>query len=108
MDSFSVRCLFRCRKKKFNKLEYLYEERITAWRAKDLDDALDQAIEEAKQYAAKHEFEYLGLAQGFWMFTAIEAHGVEVFSLMRESDLPAEDYLDAFFSTGHERQMKGD
>lgn len=37
------------------------------------------------------------------LFTA-PRDGAEVFSLMRDSDLEPDDYLDAFFSTGNERQ----
>lgn len=29
MDSFSVRCIFRCERRDDQKLDYLYEERIT-------------------------------------------------------------------------------
>lgn len=31
-------------------------------------------------------------------------HGVEVFSLMRDSDLASEDYISRFFDTGAEHQ----
>jgi len=30
-----------------------------------------------------------------------------VFSLLRDSDLPATEYLTTFFDTGHERQTTG-
>jgi len=64
------------------------------------------AIAEANSYATKHGFGYAGLAQSFWMFTEIEVNGVEVFSLMRESDLGAAEYIDTFFDNGHERQRE--
>jgi hypothetical protein len=32
------------------------------------------------------------------------AHGAEVFSLMRDSELAPDDYIDRFFDTGQERQ----
>jgi hypothetical protein len=38
------------------------------------------------------------------MFSAIDVSGVEVFSLLRESNLELEPYLDIFFSNGDERQ----
>lgn len=106
MPSFSIRCIFQCPKEQFNELKFLYEERITVWQANDLDEALDKGVAEAEKYAAENNLQYLGLAQGFWLFTEIEVHAVEVFSLMRESDLDAGDYLDAFFSTGNERQSR--
>ena len=65
-----------------------------------------EGIEEAKSYASQSLFKYLGLAQCFWMFTNIESDGVEVFSLLRESNLEAEQYLNAMFSTVNERQKK--
>lgn len=108
MNSYGVRCIFDCPKAEFNTLRFLYEERITVWNAIDIDAALDRAIEEAGRYADSNGFSYTGLAQAFWMFTQIDGDGVEVFSLMRESDLEVEEYLEAFFSNGNERQKTED
>ena len=51
-------------------------------------------------------FEALDLFQGYWLFDEIDLipQGSELFSLLRESNLDPEPYLDAFFDTGHERQ----
>jgi pentatricopeptide repeat protein len=43
------------------------------------------------------------LAQGYAMVDEPE-HAAEVFSLMRDSDLATDAYLDRFFDTGDERQ----
>jgi hypothetical protein len=104
MNSYGVRCIFKCPKASFNKLNYLYEERITLWTAEDADEALDKAVDEAEAYADMNGFTYSGLAQSFWMFSAIDVSGVEVFSLLRESNVELELYLDIFFSNGDERQ----
>jgi hypothetical protein len=104
MNSFGVRCIFKCPKASFNKLDHLYEERITVWKAADADEAIDKAIDEAEEYADRNGFTYAGLAQSFWMFTVIDVNGAEVFSLLRESNLEIEAYLDTFFSNGAERQ----
>ncbi|GAA5118868.1 hypothetical protein JIN84_22525 [Luteolibacter yonseiensis] len=104
MNSYSVRCIFEVPKEHSNKSAFLYEERITIWRAKDIDEAIDKAAEEAEIYADSNSLSYTGLAQAYWMFTKTDLDGVEVFSLMRESGLKTDDYLDAFFSTGNERQ----
>jgi hypothetical protein len=104
MNSYGVRCIFDCPKEEFNTLGYLYEERITVWKADDIDLALDRAIDEAKSYANTNRFTYSGLAQAFWMISPIDVDGVEVFSLLRESDLELDHYLSSFFSNGHERQ----
>jgi hypothetical protein len=105
MNSYSVRCIFEVPKEDFNTLEFLYEERITVWRAADIDEALDKAVKEAEDYSEAYSFTYTGLAQAYWMISKADLDGVEVFSLMRESDLSADEYLNAFFSTGNERQQ---
>jgi hypothetical protein len=94
---YAVRCLFRD--------DAVFEERITVWRADDFDDAIGQAVAEARQYAGDLGVEYLGLAQAFHVSVPELASGVEVFSLMRESDLTPEDYLSRFFDTGTELQQ---
>ena len=81
----------------------LYEERITVWRASDQDAAIELAEVEADEYTVGSDLKYLGLAQCFEL-TGPLANGSEVFSLMRDSNLAAESYLNRFFTAGHERQ----
>ncbi|WP_406299445.1 DUF4288 domain-containing protein [Embleya sp. NBC_00888] len=96
----SVRCLFRHQPD-------IYEERITLWRAADLDEAIALAEADALEYARDvNDAEYLGLAQAFRLFDAQVGHGMEVFSLARDSPLEPSEYLDAFFDTGTERQRR--
>jgi hypothetical protein len=99
-----VRCIFKCPEASFNTLAHLYQERITVWKAEDADEAIDKAIEAAEAYADENDFTYTGLAQSFGMFTVIDVSGIEVFSLLRESNLEFELYLETFFSNGDERQ----
>ena len=83
----------------------VYEERITLWRADSLAEAVAMAEEEATTYADLGDgepFTYLGLTQSYRLFDE-PGDGAEVFSLMRDSALPAADYLGAFFDTGAER-----
>ena len=83
-----------------------YEERITIWRARSAEEAIARAEAEALEYAAVIEESpstYLGLAQSYQLFEEL-AEGAEVYSLMRTSTLEPEEYLDAFFDTGTERQ----
>lgn len=97
---FAVRCVFRWE-------EYggrPYEERITLWRAADLDEAIALAEAEAREYAEESGFAYLGLAQGYATGADELAPGSEVFSLLRTSPLPPEAYLDRHFDTGGEHQ----
>lgn len=82
-----------------------YEERITLWRASSADEAIERAEAEAEEYAAGIEetpVTYLGLAQCFHLFDE-PGDGAEIFSLMRDSDLDHDDYIDSFFDTGSER-----
>jgi hypothetical protein len=86
---------------------HAYEERVTLWRANDIDEAIAQAEAEALDYAAILEDapdEYLGLAQAYALSDAPNQDGAEVFSLIRDSTLDPETYLDTFFDTGREHQ----
>lgn len=104
MKSFSVRCIFRWEPRVDQTRKYLYEERVTLWRASNVDEAISLAESEAKTYASEPGSEYLQYCQAYALFDEVEAHGVEVFSLLRDSDLEAAQYLDTFFDTGSERE----
>ena len=84
-----------------------YEERITLWRADDVDAAIAMAEEEAQGYVDDLGGEVLSLTQAFALFME-PAHGVEVFSLIRRSALTTEAYLDRHFDTGTEHQMRAE
>jgi hypothetical protein len=96
-DWFGVRCVF-------HDTEGVFEERVTIWRAGDLEEAVELAEVEAEEYAEAVEAEYLGFAQVFGMAEP-PAHGAVAFSLLRDSDLAPDDYLDHFFDTGDEREV---
>ena len=88
--------------------ESSYEERITLWRATSFEEAVERAEAEALEYADLGEdegHEYLGYAQAYHLFVD-PADGSEVFSLIRDSDLDPEDYVDRFFDSGSERQRQ--
>jgi hypothetical protein len=96
---FTVRCILH------HSDRGAYEERITLWRAATFDDAIAHAEREARDYASDLETaEYTGLAQAYHLYDQPN-DGAEVFSLVRDSQLPREDYLDTFFDTGSERQQ---
>jgi hypothetical protein len=82
-----------------------YEERITLWRSHSYEDAFRRAAADAASYVAQWDppAEVLSLQQGFQLFDA-PGDGTEVFSLIRDSDMQPEDYLDRHFDTGKERQ----
>jgi hypothetical protein len=102
---FTVRCIFQL--KSDAEADFSYEERLTLWRAESIDDAIRLAEAEASDYETENGSEYLGMAQAFHLFDPPE-HGAEVFSLIRESDLEPEAYLDGFFDTGRESQRDGE
>lgn len=96
---FTVRCVLHHRD-----LD-AYEERITLWRADDFRAAIARAEDEARDYASDSETaEYTGLAQAYELSDP-PVDGAEVFSLIRDSELPPDDYLNTFFDTGSERQQ---
>lgn len=82
----------------------MYEERITLWEASDEDQAIEYAEKEAKDYAEDTDSEYLGFAQCYHTYEEKIGNGSEIFSLIRESKLKDEEYLNTFFDTGFERQ----
>jgi hypothetical protein len=102
MPVYSVRCIFRWLPRQGQALRNLYEERITLWTAPNIDAAIELAETEALEYASEGE-EYLGLSQAYALYDEVGPSGIEVFSLLRESDLEPREYLNAFFDTGHER-----
>ena len=95
---YGVRCFFRW--PDYN----CYEERITVWRAMSFDEAIAKAEREARRYASEgSSFVYLDIAQAYHMVDRLK-EGAEVFSLLRESDLGADAYIDRYFMTGAERE----
>lgn len=80
----------------------------TLRQATDADEAIAQAEAEALEYATMIEeapTEYLGLAHAYALFDPPNQDGSEVFSLIRDSNLDAENYLDTLFDTGQEHQQ---
>ena len=106
MPSYSIKCHFEWSPTKKKTLAHLYEERITLWQADGIDDAIEAAEREASVYAEQNSFTFIKLSQAFWMFSDLQGDGVELFSLLRESDLEPSAYLDHFHDTGLERESK--
>ena len=101
---YGARCLFRLGPE--DPAGTSYEERVTIWEAASFELAIAEAEAEAEAYAgdsAETGNDYLGLLQAYAL-PEPPGHGAEVFSLIRDSGLGADEYLDAFFDTGRERQ----
>ncbi len=103
MPSFSVRHLFLWRGPS-DATRHTYEERITLWSADGFDTAIALAEEEARQYAEDNHFEVLDFCQAYELVDELAAHGIEVYSLLRDSSRAPEEYIHTFFDTGDERQ----
>jgi hypothetical protein len=96
---YTVRCVFRWTSWEGRP----FEERITLWRADSLDDAIELAEREARTYAEENGVERLSFSQAYQLSDGSELeNGAEVFSLLRDSELTPDDYIDTFFSTGTE------
>jgi hypothetical protein len=85
-----------------------FEERITLWDASSADDAIAKAELEATEYVGLlgEPYKVLDLFQSFEMFEP-PGDGLEAFSLIRDSELSADEYVDSFFATGAEYERKG-
>lgn len=106
MPTYSVRSVIQWAPRPGQRKRFVYEERITLWNAASLEAAIDDAEAETLAYSTKEGFQSLELFQGYWLLDALKdfPQGTEVFSLLRESDLLPEAYLDAFFDVGEEHQ----
>jgi hypothetical protein len=88
-------------------LKTIFEERVVLLRATDFDHAIAQAETEAAEYCrCLDDTEYLGYVNVYQIADATVGQGTEVYSLMRESDLSEENYLDHFYDDGKERAQK--
>ncbi|WP_221320312.1 hypothetical protein [Actinoplanes sp. L3-i22] len=104
MSWFCVRAVFVFEDGLGDQRAATYEERLTLWQAADLDAAMALAEGDAVDYARCLDgCVFSGLMQAYEL-PEEPGHGAEVFSLMRDSALPAEKYLNTFFDTGRERQ----
>jgi hypothetical protein len=89
--------------------ENLFEERIIVLQADSFDNAIAEAEDEALAYANSDSgVKYLGYVNVFKLFDNNIEHRTEVFSLMRDSSLDPEEYLDHYFNTGKERTKNSD
>ena len=86
-----------------NSKKDLYEERVVVITASSFDDAISKAEIEAESYASETGMRYLEFVNIFKIENNKIEDGTEVYSLMRETELEADAYLNRFFDTGSER-----
>jgi len=99
---FAAKCIFaHPQLTPRNDLQHVYEERIILVQAKDFEDAIDKAESDAQAYAQDGTI-YLEYVDVFELFDSDLKDLAEVYSLLRSSDLPPDDYIDQFYDTGNE------
>jgi hypothetical protein len=100
---FGIRCLFQ--HEGLATTANVYEERIVLVKAAGPEEAILVAESEARDYAeGLGDANYLEFLQAFHLFDEPAESPSEVFSLMRESDLGPNEYIDRHFATGGERE----
>jgi hypothetical protein len=80
-----------------------YEERITLWKAKSFEEAIDRAEAETIEYAEGLGEYVVEFGQSYALVDE-PGDGTEIFSLLRDSDLEPRPYVATYFATGAERQ----
>ncbi|MEV6904705.1 hypothetical protein [Amycolatopsis sp. NPDC051372] len=97
MEWYAVRCVFQWNSWRGSP----FEERITLWRASSLASAIELGEREAGRYASENGVTYVDFAQAYALRESGElSPGAEVFSLLRDSPLPPEEYVTRFYDTG--------
>lgn len=88
-----------------------YEERILIVHSKTAEDAIETAEWLSVQEYESETTERLDYAMTFNIFDCdgpCLPHGTEVFSLIRDSELTPDEYLDRFHRSGSERSQQID
>ncbi len=105
---YGIKCVFRHQNLKTEESgANIYEERVILVNASSEDEAITLAEAEAHEYVVDvGDCEYLNFASCFHVYEDKIIHLSEVYSVMRESSLLPEEYLDQYYDTGSERERK--
>ncbi|QDV59040.1 hypothetical protein [Rosistilla oblonga] len=101
---FAVRAIWRHAPPGDTDCKHTYEERITLHLAFDGGGA----IASAERLGYPGDAECIGYHMAFEIDDGDLGAGTELFSLMRDSDLNPNDYIDRFHDTGRERTRNVD
>lgn len=78
----------------------VYEERVVLIRASSFEEAISKAEQEAEEYARDAEgCSYVGFVDIFHVYDERVGDRTEVYSLMRDSDLGVDQYIERFCDT---------
>jgi hypothetical protein len=100
---YSVRCLFHHPTRQKPGEDFLYEERITLWRAPSFQEAHRLAEEEARQYAIEADCVFVDSTDSFHLFDEEISQGSEIYSVMRGSNMQPPVYKSTFCITDRDR-----
>ncbi|RYD35820.1 MAG: hypothetical protein EOP85_18725 [Verrucomicrobiaceae bacterium] len=100
---YSVKCLLHHPTRVRVGETYLYEERITVWKASSFEEAEEKAKVEAQQYAAEADAVLVGPTDSFHLFDEQLVEGTEVYSTMRGSNFEPDSYENTFCITWGDR-----
>ena len=85
-----------------SELKFSYEERVILIRTDSFESAISLAESEAQDYIQDSKAIVLDYFNAFEIIADKIDSGAEVYSLIRDSNLEPEKYLDTFFETGNE------
>ncbi len=105
---FSVQSIYQCDGPEFDQFRYAYEERIVLFRASSFEDAIAQAEHEAEGYGKRNATKPLDYFMAYQLDDEDLPGGIEVFSLIRDSNLEDREYLERHYDTGNERARSHD
>ncbi len=106
-DWYSVKCVFKHENLSQKEGEVLYEERVVVLKAESLDEAIRLGEAEAASYSGSNEgASYTGFISAYHLFVRKLDNGAEVYSLMRQSSLNTDAFLDRYYDDGSERTQR--
>lgn len=100
---YSVRCLFLHPTEKTADEDFLYEERVTLWKAGSFEAAHRLAEAEARHYATEAGCTFVESTDSFHLLDEEIVSGAEVYSTMCGSNLEPPHYFRTFCVTALDR-----
>jgi hypothetical protein len=106
-DWYAARCAFRHDGlRPSGRRKFVYEERTILVKAASASQAIQKAEVEARRYARRLDAFYLGFVETYHLFDRRIASGVEVFSLMRSSNLSSRQFVTRYLDDGTEHRRR--
>lgn len=97
---YAVRCLLK------DESNTIYEERTILVRAASDHEAIEKAEKDALKHAKILNMEYQFYADSYHLSDENIGEYTEVFSLMRESDIDRDAYVNRYLDSGNELRKK--